>query len=55
MPHDQFLRVMNEQIELTHKLFDQINEDDLLNKEVVYPWGGKLRLVKLLFRQVLNF
>ena len=41
MPHEQFLSVMNGQIELTHKLFDQINEDDLLNKEVVYPWGGK--------------
>ena len=41
MPHEQFLSVMDDQIELTHKLFDQINEDDLLNKEVVYPWGGK--------------
>ena len=41
MPHEQFLSVMNEQIELIQKLFDQINEEDLLNKEVVYPWGGK--------------
>ncbi len=41
MPHEQFLSVINDQIELTYKLFDQINEDDLLNKEVVYPWGGK--------------
>ena len=41
MPHEQFLSVMNNQIELTYKLFDQIREDDLLNKEVVYPWGGK--------------
>lgn len=32
---------MNDQIELTYKLFDQINEDELLKKEVKYPWGGK--------------
>jgi len=41
MPHEQFLAVMNDQIELTNKLFDQIDENDLLNKEVIYPWGGK--------------
>ncbi len=40
MPHEEFLSVMNDQIELTNKLFEQINEEDLLNKEVVYPWGG---------------
>src|SRR5215207_2250519 len=32
MPHDQFLQAMDGQIELTSKLFDQVNEDDLLNK-----------------------
>lgn len=41
MPHEQFLSVMNDQIELTYKLFDQINEEDLIKKEVMYPWGGK--------------
>jgi hypothetical protein len=41
MPHEKFLSAMNDQIDLTHKLFAQINEDDLLNKEVSYPWGGK--------------
>ena len=41
MPHEQFLPVMNDQIRLTYKLFDRINEDDLLNKEMTYPWGGK--------------
>jgi hypothetical protein len=40
MPHEKFLSVMNDQIELTNKLFEQIKEEDLLNKEVVYPWGG---------------
>ncbi len=41
MPHEQFLSAMDKQIELTYKLFDRITEDDLLNKEVIYPWGGK--------------
>ena len=41
MPHEEFLSVMNGQIELINKLFGQINEEDLLNKEVKYPWGGK--------------
>lgn len=41
MPHEQFLAVMDDQIKLTYKLFDQINEDDLISKEVIYPWGGK--------------
>src|SRR5262245_38202753 len=41
MPHEKFLSVMDNQIELTYKLFDRISEDDLLNKEVEYPWGGK--------------
>ena len=39
--HGQFLAVMNGEIELIQKLFGQISEEDLLNKEVVYPWGGK--------------
>lgn len=39
--HEQFLSAMNNEIELTYKLFDQITEDDLLSKEVIYPWGGK--------------
>ena len=41
IPHEQFLSVMNDQIEFTKKLFDQINEDDLLTREMIYPWGGK--------------
>jgi hypothetical protein len=41
MPHEQFLTVMNNQIDLINELFDRIDESDLLNKEVVYPWGGK--------------
>jgi hypothetical protein len=41
IPHEKFLSIMDEQIEMTGKLFDQINEEDLFNKEVTYPWGEK--------------
>ena len=40
MPHEQFLTVMDEQIISIKNLFDGISEDDLLNKEVAYPWNG---------------
>ncbi len=40
MPLEQFLTVMDEQIATIKDLFDQISEDDLINKEVAYPWGG---------------
>jgi hypothetical protein len=40
MPHEQFLSAMNDQIDLINKLFDKISDEDLLNKQVTYPWGG---------------
>jgi hypothetical protein len=40
IPHEQFLFVMNDQIQLICDLFDRINEEDLLNKKMTYPWGG---------------
>lgn len=42
--HDNFIFEMNAQIELVKELFDNISEDDLLNKEVDYPWGEKALL-----------
>jgi len=39
-----FVAAMDQQIELITKLFDKITEDDLLNKEVDYPWGEKAKL-----------
>src|SRR3954469_5522122 len=36
IPHHQFLSVMNNEIELIQKLFNQIDEENLLNKEVIY-------------------
>jgi hypothetical protein len=40
MPHEQFLSAMEEQKKIITKLFDQISDDDLLDKEVSYPWSG---------------
>jgi hypothetical protein len=44
MSHEQFLRIMDEQMATIKDLFTQINEDDLFNKEITYPWGGKAPL-----------
>jgi hypothetical protein len=41
---ETFVKAMDAQIELITKLFDQITEEDLLNKEVDYPWGDKAKL-----------
>jgi hypothetical protein len=37
---DQFLGAMDAQLAEIKQLFSTITEDDLLNKEVSYPWGG---------------
>ena len=38
---ENFAAAMDAQIELVTKLFDNISEDDLLHKEIDYPWGDK--------------
>jgi hypothetical protein len=53
--HQQFLSVMNNQIELIQKLFRQINEEDLLNKEVIYPWGGKAHFGEAIIASSVKF
>jgi hypothetical protein len=40
MPHEKFLTAMDEQIIIARKLFNDVSEDDLLHKEVTYPWNG---------------
>ena len=40
MTPEQFLATMDEQIVIAKKLFDELSNDDLLNKEVAYPWNG---------------
>lgn len=39
-----FPAVMESQIELVNQLFDEITENDLLNKDVIYPWGETAKL-----------
>jgi hypothetical protein len=41
---ENFADVMDKQIEMVNTLFDGITEDDLINKEVEYPWGEKAKL-----------
>lgn len=40
MQPDQFLAAMDEQMATIKDLFDQISEEDLINREITYPWGG---------------
>jgi len=44
MPYERFLTVMEEQMATIKDLFNQISEEDLVNKEVAYPWGVKAPL-----------
>ena len=44
MEKEQFLPLMDKQIEMINNLFEQINEEDLHQKEVSYPWGVKAPL-----------
>jgi len=55
IPHEQFLSVMSEQIEFVQKMFDQINEEELLNREVIYPWGGKAPFGEALIASSVKF
>jgi hypothetical protein len=41
---EQFPTIMNEQILKIKALFEQITEEDLIKKEVPYPWGSKAPL-----------
>lgn len=41
---ENFVARMDQQIELVTKLFENISEEDLLNKEVDYPGGEKAKL-----------
>ena len=55
IPHENFLAIMDEQIEMTNKLFDQISEDDLFHKEVTYPWGEKAPLGEAIITTSIKF
>lgn len=55
MRFEQFLTVMDEQMATIRELFDQISEEDLINKEVAYPWGGKAPLGEALIATSIKF
>lgn len=44
IPHEEFLNAMEKQMDRIKDLFNQISEEDLLQKEIDYPWGGKAPL-----------
>ena len=53
--HDRFLTVMDEQMATIKDLFNQISEDDLMNKEVDYPWGGKAPMGEAIIATSIKF
>ena len=55
MPHERFPAAMDEQMATIRDLFDQISEDDLINKEVVYPWGGKAPMGEAIIATSIKF
>ncbi len=44
IPHEEFMNAMEKQMDRIKTLFNQINEEDLLQREIEYPWGGKAAL-----------
>jgi hypothetical protein len=55
MPHERFLTVMDEQMATIRDLFNEISEDDLMNKEVDYPWGGKAPMGEAIINTSIKF
>jgi hypothetical protein len=55
MPYERFLTVMNEQMATIRDLFNQISEDDLMNKEIDYPWGGKAPMGEAIIATSIKF
>ena len=55
MPHEQFLTAMDEQMATIRDLFNEISEDDLMNKEIDYPWGGKAPMGEAIIATSIKF
>lgn len=55
IPHEQFLTKMDGQMQIIRNLFNQISEDDLMNKEVDYPWGGKAPIGEAIITSSIKF
>jgi hypothetical protein len=41
LSHEQFLPAMDAQMATIKDLFSEISEEDLLHREITYPWGGE--------------
>ncbi|MEP6513958.1 MAG: hypothetical protein ABJA79_08815 [Parafilimonas sp.] len=55
MPYERFPAAMDEQMATIRDLFNQISDDDLMNKEVVYPWGGKAPMGEAIMATSIKF
>jgi hypothetical protein len=55
MPHERFLTAMDEQMVTIKNLFNEISEDDLMNKEIDYPWGGKAPMGEAIIATSIKF
>ncbi len=55
MPHEQFSASMDEQLTTIKDLFNQLSEDDLMNREVIYPWGGKAPIGEAIMATSIKF
>ena len=55
IPHERFLTVMDEQMATIRDLFDELSEDDLMNKEIDYPWGGKAPMGEAIIATSIKF
>ena len=55
MPYEGFLTAMDEQMITITDLFNEISEDDLMNREVTYPWGGKAAMGEAIIATSIKF
>jgi hypothetical protein len=55
MPHEKFPNVMNVQMATIRNLFNEISEEDFMNKEVVYPWGGQAPMGEAIIATSIKF
>ena len=55
MTYERFPAAMDKQMATIRDLFNKISEDDLFNKEVAYPWGGKAPMGEAIIATSIKF
>ncbi len=55
MAYEGFPAAMDEQMITITDLFNEISEDDLMNREVTYPWGGKAAMGEAIIASSIKF